>query len=242
MELLKRLNAGEDPVSVKKEAQEFLASIDPKELSIAEQKLIEAGLAPEDLRYLCSAHLEMLGDELEKMKANLRPGHVIHTMVCEHDMILDFLDELEKVNQTIQKMESYSTEKEEFNKLMHIAEHLIDAEPHHQREENVLFPEVEKRGVFGPPQIMRMEHEDLRRHKKELKELAETVYKMDFNTFKKRLDTVAKSIIHTLRDHIFKENNILYPTALQVIQEDKVWHNMKLECDKIGYCCFTPEA
>lgn len=239
-ELLKRINTGEDPAKVKEEAKQYLATIDPTDLSLAEQKLIEAGLAPEDLRHLCVAHMEMLGDELEKMKTNLIPGHVIHTLVCEHEIILSFLDELEKVNQFIQKMNNYNSEREEFKKLTHIADHLVGAEPHHQREEGVLFPEMEKRGVFGPPRIMRMEHEELRAHKKELKELAESVDKIDFKIFKERLKEVAEFITFTLRDHIFKENNILYPTALQVIAKDEVWHNMRLQADKIGYCCFTP--
>ncbi|HLF85906.1 MAG TPA: hypothetical protein VI584_02375 [Nitrospiria bacterium] len=46
----------------------------------------------------------------------------------------------------------------------------------------------------------------------------------------------------TLRDHIFKENNILCPMALQVIPEKNSWDKMKAECDKIEYCCFTPEV
>lgn len=241
-QLLKCLNAGEDPARVKKETQEFLASIDPKELSLAEQKLIDAGLAPEDLRHLCAAHMEMVGDEVERMKGDPKSRHVIQTMVSEHEKILGFLDELEKVNQTIQKMASCDNEQEEFKRLTDVADHLVGAEPHHQREEEVLFPEIEKRGVFGPPQVMRMEHEELRRRKEELKELAESVDGTEFDTFKKRLDAVAKFITFTLRDHIFKENNILYPTALQVIQEDETWHEMRLECDKIGYCCFTPEG
>jgi len=240
--LLKRLNEGENIANVKKEAQEFLASIKPEELSFAEQKLLEAGLSPEDLRNLCSVHMEMLRDELGSTKLNLEPGHVIHTMMSEHDVILRLLDELGKVNQTIQKMESCISESEEFEKLIHIAEHLVEAEPHHKREEEVLFPELEKRGVFGPPRIMRVEHEDLRRCKRELKELAETVDRMDFHPFKTELSTVTEFIVPLLRDHIFKENNILYPTALQVVQGDDVWVEMKLKCDKIGYCCFTPQA
>lgn len=242
IELLKRLNKGEDPASVKREAQEFLASIEPEELSLAEQKLMEAGVAPEDLRNLCSVHMEMLGGELESTKSDLMPGHIIHTMMNEHDIILGFLDELEKVTQTIHEMESYGSEREEFEKLIHIAEHLVEAEPHHKREEDVLFPELEKRGVFGPPQVMRMEHKDLRRYKEELKELAETADGMDFNAFKRKMSTVTKLIIPTLRDHISKENNILYPTALKVIQGDDVWSEMKLRCDEIGYCCFTPPS
>ncbi|MEK6577290.1 MAG: DUF438 domain-containing protein [Nitrospirota bacterium] len=240
--ILGRLKTGEDPSDVKEEAQGLLASIEPEDLPFAEQRLVEAGLAPEDLKHLCSLHMGMHDDESGKIKAGLAPGHVIHTLVSEHEMILHFLDELEKLNQAVRQMADYSSNKDEVKKLTHIAEHLVGAEPHHKREEEVLFPEVEKRGVSGPPQVMRMEHEDLRRRKHDLMEISETADKLDFNTFRKRLDATARFIVMTLRDHIFKENNILYPMALQVIQDKNSWDKMKTECDKIGYCCFTPEA
>lgn len=239
-DLLKRLNSGEDPERVKQDAREFLATIDPQDLAFAEQQLLEAGLAPEDLRNLCAAHIEALGDTVNRMKESLPSGHVIHTMMQEHDKILGFLDELEVLNQTIQKQESPASV--DFKRLEHIASHLVGAEPHHQREEQVLFPELEKRGLFGPPSVMRMEHEDLRQRKEALKELAVNGEQMNFKEFKKKLDAVAKFLILTLRDHIFKENNILYPAALQVIPQAEVWQQMKQECDRIGYCCFTPEV
>ena len=239
--LLKRLNSGEIPVTVREEAMDFLATVNAADLSAAEQKLIDAGLAPEDLRHLCSAHMEMMSGELDKMKAGLPEGHVIHTLVCEHDMILGFLDKLEHTNSAIQKMSAYDGGREEFALLKHIAEHLVGAEPHHKREEDVLFPELEERGVSGPPHVMRMEHTELRARKEEIKKLAENAAKIAFADFKKRLNTASKFIIMTLRDHIFKENNILYPTALQVIDNNKTWDDMKKKCDKIGYCCFTPK-
>lgn len=238
--LLKRLNAGENPASLRREAQEFLAGVDPADLSLAEQKLIEAGLAPEDLRHLCSVHMEMMEGQLDQMKSTLKPGHVIDTLVSEHEMILGFLDELETTNHRIQKMNKYESRKPEFATLRHVAEHLVGAEKHHQREEDVLFPEIERRGVFGPTHLMKREHEELRARKHELAELAKNVETMDFGSFKKRLDATAKAIVLTLRDHIFKENNILYPTALEVIPEETMWEQMKTQCDKIGYCCFTP--
>lgn len=239
-DILKRLNAGENSAGIKQEAKDFLSTVDPIELSTAEQKLIDAGLAPEDLRHLCSAHLELLDDNVEQIKSALEPQHVIDTLIKEHEIILDFLDRLEKINQKIQKSKSRDDSQEEFDVLKSIVEHLAAAEPHHQREEKVLFPELEKRGVFGPPEIMRIEHEDLRRYKKELKKLTDEILKTDFSDFKENLNRVAKSIVMILRDHIFKENNILYPTALQVIEEKDVWKRMKDDCDKIGYCCFTP--
>lgn len=240
--ILERLKTGEDPANLKEEAQELLAAIEPEDLPFAEERLIDAGLEPEDLKHLCSAHVGMHDDEAGRIKAGLPPGHVVHTLISEHEMILHFLDELEKLNQAAQKMAGYSGNKDEVKRLNHIAEHLIGAEPHHQREEKVLFPEVEKRGVFGPPQVMRMEHEDLRRRKHELMDISEQADKLDFNTFRKRLDATTRFIVMTLRDHIFKENNILYPMALQVIPDKNSWDKMKTECDKIGYCCFTPEA
>lgn len=239
--IIEKLNTGEDPARVKAEAQDLLASLDAEELSGAEQALVEAGLAPEDMRHLCSVHMEMCGGEVEKMKESLKAGHVIHTLVCEHEMILGFLDDLEAVNRRIQAMDAYVPGAEEFHRLAHIADHLVGAEPHHRREEEVLFPEVERRGIFGPPQVMRHEHDDLRRRKHELVDLAEKAATMDFAAFKRRLDPAAKFIVLTLRDHIFKENNILYPAALAAIPEPEVWARMKQECDAIGYCCFTPE-
>lgn len=241
-DLLQRLNAGEDPEGVREEARRLLASLDPADLALAEQKLVDAGLAPEDLRGLCSIHLEVLGDQLEAMRADLAPGHVVHTLVAEHDMILEFLRELDRVNAAIQELAAYDPAREEFGLLHHLAEHLVGAEKHHQREEDVLFPEVEARGVYGPPRIMRLEHDTLRPLKHELLELAEQVAELDFAEFQRRVNAAATVLVPTLTEHIWKENNILYPTALQVIADESEWARLKDECDAIGYCCFTPEV
>lgn len=241
-DILDRLNAGEDPENVREEARELLATVDPLDLSLAEQKLIDAGLKPEDLQDLCSIHMEVLGEQLEQFRAQLQPGHVVHTLVAEHDHILHFLEELDRVNREIQELDEYDPESELYEVLHHIGEHLVEAEPHHAREEDVLFPQLESRGVFGPPQIMRLEHETIRPLKHAVLELAEKVGELDFAEFKQQLDSVTRRLVPTLTDHIFKENNILYPTAVQIITDEETWRQLKQECDEIGYCCFTPEA
>lgn len=241
-DLLDRLNKGENPQTVKLEAQQFLSTISPEELSYAEQKLIEAGLPAEELRHLCVAHMEMLGDEFERMRNELEPGNVVHTMVLEHDEILDFLCRLEELDTLIQTWNELKKDSDEFKTLKSISEHLLAAESHHEREEEVLFPELEARGITGPPRIMRMEHNDLRKRKKALKHLVQSAEDYKLMEFKKQLHTIAAFLVPTLRDHIFKENNILYPTAVQTIKDESVWKRMKDESDKIGYCCFTPEV
>ena len=51
---------------------------------------------------------------------------------------------------------------------------------------------------------------------------------------------IVKFLIPSLREHIFKENNILYPTALEAIDDAQVWVQLKRDCDRVGYCCFRP--
>ena len=152
------------------------------------------------------------------------------------------MTELEEINSKIQKLVSYDSSLEEFKALITVTDNILDAENHHQREEQVLFAEMENREITGPTRIMRMEHDDLRAKKKFLKKTAEEVSELEFNEFKEKVDETTKYIIFNLRDHIFKENYILYPTAIESIKGKEIWADMKKRCDEIGYCGFTPKV
>ena len=241
-EVLQKLNKDGITDTLRKEALEIVSDINPIELSIAEQNLIEEGMNPQDLRHLCDIHMEVLRGELDKIKNKIEPGHVVYTFIAEHDKILGFLKELEDINSKIQKLESYDSNLIEFEELIKVIDNILDAENHHKREEEVLFAEMEDRKITGPTRIMRMEHDDLRAKKKFLKQIATEVSKLKFIEFKEKVDETAKYIIFNLRDHIFKENYILYPTAVEAITEKDVWNSMKTRCDEIGYCSFTPES
>ncbi len=240
--VLQKLNQEGVTDALRKEALDIVSNITPIELSIAEQNLIEKGMDPKDLRHLCDIHMEVLKGELDKIKTKIEPGHVVYTFIAEHDKILEFLTELEEINLKIQKLESYDSSLKEFDSLETVVDNILDAENHHQREEKVLFSEMENREITGPTRIMRMEHDDLRAKKKFLKQAAENVSKLDFNEFKERVNETAKYIIFNLRDHIFKENYILYPTAIEAIKGKETWNDMKIRCDEIGYCGFTPKV
>jgi len=238
--VLQRLNEEGVTEALRKEALDIVSNISPIELSIAEQNLIEKGMKPQDLRHLCDIHMEVLKDELDKIKTKIEPGHVVYTFIAEHDKILEFLTQLEEINTKIQKSESYDNSLEEIESLKTVIFNILDAENHHQREEKVLFTEMEDRKITGPTRIMRIEHEDLRGKKKFLQQAANKVSPINFIEFKQEVDETAKYIIFNLRDHIFKENYILYPTAIEAIKENEVWQDMKRRCDEIGYCGFTP--
>lgn len=75
-----------------------------------------------------------------------------------------------------------------------------------------------------------MEHDEIRALKKRLTEV-----KVDAEEVK----VVARKLQDALSSHFFKENTILFPTAMKVIPEGE-WREIRMEFDRIGYCCFTP--
>jgi DUF438 domain-containing protein len=239
-QLLERLHSGEDPVKVKTEAKRFLSTINPQDLASAEQRLIKKGLPPAELQKLCPIHLELLDDQTIRMKTILPPDHVIAILLSEHETMLCFLDDLDFVNQSIQKMDGLKPRRVEFRRLVHIAEQLVRSEPHQQREEEILVPELENRGVYVPSMFIHEEHLRLKEYENKLLELANNVSLMDFNDFAAQLDEVVRFLVPTLREHIFKENNVLYPMALEVVEDNEIWSRLKDECDRVGYCCFIP--
>ncbi|MEG2985883.1 MAG: hemerythrin domain-containing protein, partial [Peptostreptococcaceae bacterium] len=95
---------------------------------------------------------------------------------------------------------------------------------------DVLFKELELNDITGPTRIMRMEHDDLRIKKRELKELLNCANYIGFGDFKERLQSVTEYLVFNLRDHIFKENTILYPTAIDSISDDDKWNDMRKKC------------
>ena len=118
-----------------------------------------------------------------------------------------------------------------------LASNLLDAEPHHQREEQALFPRMEEVGIEGPPHMMRLDHDELRLAKRALLDHASTDTAAD-EAFIDRLCQIADFIVPVLRSHIHKENEILYPMALQAIGAEG-WRAIQADCERIGPCSFT---
>ena len=236
--VLKALKSDADLPEIREEVKQFLENVDPLVLSLAEQELLKEGMNPEELRKLCEIHLQVLSIKEEKSKPE--QNHPISILKVEHDIILKNLDILEEMTRKANVSENFGQIREELNEIKKVANLLIEAEKHHQREEEALFPALEERGVTGPPRIMRMEHYDLRRQKKALEKLTAEYGTLKYIGFLKKLNELVGYIAPTLRAHIDKENNILYPTALKILDE-KQWLLIKEKFDEIGYCSFTPK-
>jgi len=236
--ILKELKSEEDLARIEEKARLLLRDVDPEALSLVEQELMAEGFSPEEFRRLCEIHLRAI--TIREESHEIESAHPISILKAEHEVILENLKTLEKIVRGIKSNVSLDQLNEELNKLEPIVELLLEAESHHQREERALFPRLEERGITGPPNVMKIEHEDLRARKRALKKLLDERNTLNRNYLVSKLHELSTYIVLTLNDHIYKENNILYPLALRTISE-KEWDRIKEEFDAIGYCCFTPE-
>lgn len=240
-ELIKQLHAGAAPEEVKQKFKQTLGTTSPLEISQIEQELVQEGMPREEIHRLCDVHLLVFQEQLENQKTEAAPpANPVHILTEEHKIMLQLLDMTNSTLARIQPVQNSSDAPDEMAHLKHIAEDLADSEKHYLREENVLFPILEKHGVKEPPAIMWTEHNQIRPLKKEFCGLIENCSAMSFQDFKKQLAEKAKSLSSVLSSHFFKENNILFPTALRVFTDDE-WIEVRKEFDAIGYCRFTPQ-
>jgi len=119
--------------------------------------------------------------------------------------------------------------------LKRISENFLEADKHHKKEENALFPFLERHGIVEPCNVIRVEHEELRKRKGELRKLAGQ--KNLSESFK--IKEAGFFVLDVLRNHIDREENVLFSMAEQISSENEL-EEMKRMMDKIGYCSFKP--
>jgi|UniRef100_A0A7C3Z2U5 PAS domain S-box-containing protein len=226
--LFRELHKGRDIAELKEKFALLLQEVSAEDIARVEEELIKEGISREKIQEVCSIHLALLKEKLAEKKEELPVEHPIGILLIEHKRMLEMAERLKDLVSGLEREEREKV----WEEISHIAHHFQDSEKHYLREENVLFPYLERHGITEPPKIMWMEHDRIREAKKGF-------YKALAEKDKKRLKLVASEIFELLNSHFYKENNILFPTALKVIGE-KEFREIKKGFAEIGYCCFTP--
>ncbi len=233
--IIESLHDGADPETVKQEFRDTIGSASATDISVVEEELIREGMPRERIQKLCDVHLAVFRESIEA-KGDIAPdGHPINILMHEHQAQLDLAEELSRVARTLLE-EKRSPTMGERNRIIELVDSFRDAESHYLREENVLFPYLEAHGIREPPAIMWMEHDQIRAIKKRLFAAVENETDIDL----KGLVSATLALHEMLSEHFYKENNILFPTSMNLVTEDE-WKTIRSEFDEIGYCCFTPE-
>jgi uncharacterized protein len=235
--IFRDLHQGRNLDEVKAHFDVFIGQVSIDELAQLQHDFLEdEGIPITEVHRLYAAHTELFqgkikGEEKEENRPEDQPGHPIHTFILENKE----LDKLVESRVRVHLEQFIETDTaENIYKLLDDMNLLLDVDKHYSRKENLLFPFLEKYGIFGPTNHMWRIDDFIRDGIKEAKQKL-TQYKGD----KEEIIHVVNFVMDEVVAMIYREENILFPMALKNLTEDE-WVKIAHESDEIGFCLTGP--
>lgn len=141
-------------------------------------------------------------------------------LIEEHVAVKQMLKVMDKVSQKLEAGERVDAR--HLESIIDFIQVFVD-KCHHGKEEGLLFPAMVKAGIpkeGGPIGVMLTEHDPGRRHVQEMVSGIDG-YKNDNKAAASIIAQNARGYIQLLEQHIYKEDNILYPMADKTLTLDK---------------------
>ncbi|APT73758.1 hemerythrin [Thermosipho melanesiensis] len=234
--LILRVEKGDE--KLKDELKKTIESLSAEEIAQVEQELMEEeGLTVEKIQSVCDVHLELFKDYIDSEKIEVEEWHPINILMKEHEKIISTLEELKELSKKLIKKEVFADAISILLEVQKYIDELQDAEKYFLKEENVLFPYLEKYGITKPPAVMWKEHDEVRQLRKELLKVKES---RDFEHAKKKLYEISLYLLEFFLKHVHKEHSVLFPTSLKLINKEE-WMDIREQFDEIGYIVKTEE-
>jgi DUF438 domain-containing protein len=233
-DILRQLHAGAPVEQVKSQFALLADEISSEEIAEVEQMLIDEGMPIEQVHNLCDVHVAVMRAALDRQDTpSAIPGHPLHTLDAENNAAALLLDSLQKA------LDEYSSNlgAAALTELQQNVAQLQEFDRHYLREENLLFPFLEKYDFSGPSQVMWQTHDQVRAGWKNLRKILESaaVSQEKLNLFEQQF----LSVEHAMRELFYKEEKILFPTSLKLLKESD-WAAISYQEDAIGYFAIQP--
>ena len=235
-QLILALHDGKSIDDVKGEFAALLQDVGAGEIATLEQALIDEGMPEMEVKRLCDVHVAVFRESLEQqVKPETVPGHPVYTFLAENGAALRVLDALAEALEAVKAEPGPAQMERAGGRLADLREY----EKHYLRKENLLFPYLEKHGFAGPSSVMWAIHDDVRAGWQALEKLLQAGPGGDQDGFSARIDEVWEPLSTAIREMFYKEENILYPTALEKLSEGE-WLAIRAQGPELGYCYVEP--
>jgi len=168
-------------------------------------------------------HVKVFQEALEHQAVpGLPAGHPVHTLMFENRACEGILREAEGIQDFVKEKDN----------LLSILDRLSQIDRHFLRKENQLFPILEAKGVTGPSKVMWALHDDIRGFIKDVRKRV---------TDNKMERVAIAALVKMVKDMIYKEEQILFPMALETLNEEE-WVKVRTGEEEIGYAWVKPET
>lgn len=166
----------------------------------------------------------------EHSRPEIVPGHPVHTFLLENQEIAKLIENSLKPH--TQEFEKDDTSDIVYQ-LIEDLNLLLDIDKHYSRKENLIFPYLERYGIHGPTNHMWRINDFIRDAIKNAKKMLSN-YDGEKEEVMNALHFVIEEVLHM----IYREENILFPMALENFTEDE-WVKIAHESDEIGFCLIS---
>ena len=225
--IIRKLHDGAPLAEARRDFEASVGKASPQEIAEMEQALIREGMPVQEIRRLCDVHVGVVCGSLNQQPASVvPPGHPVHTYQAENRAI-----EQAAARWTTLCQSPTPPAADELDAALTA---LAQVAVHYTRKENQLFPALERHGFTGPSTVMWAVHDDIRAR---IKAAQQAVGRNDHVA----LATLGPELAGHITSMIYKEEKILFPTALSLLAEEE-WVKMRAGDDAIGYAFVTPAA
>ncbi|MDQ1145651.1 DUF438 domain-containing protein [Bacillus sp. SORGH_AS 510] len=230
------LHNGRNLDEVKAHFDGLIGKITLDEITQLQHECSEGSIPKDKLMRIYQEHSALFQGSIEiennSKKPEDLPGHPVHTFKLENREIEKLLQQQVQVH-----VDEFVRDDSSVN-IYHLLQDLnllLDIDKHYSRKENLLFPYLEKYGIFGPTTNMWRIDDFIRDAIKEAKQKLAS-----YQGERQEILGVLNFVIEEVTGMIYKEENLLFPMALKNLSEDE-WIKIAHESDEIGFCLTGPD-
>jgi DUF438 domain-containing protein len=240
-EIIRHLHHGGAPDEVRGRLRTLVRETDASEIAAMEQSLIADGMPVSEVQSMCDLHSEVLRDVLVQIQPaapDLPPGHPVDTFRRENEALRKATARMRAALRQVAALPDGSDVESVLTLWRHAYNELMDVESHYRRKENLLFSCLERHGITGPSKVMWGKDDEVRAL---LKSLGEALGAVGATVAEWRIvaEAVAEPALRAVEEMISKEENILFPMALNALTEDE-WGEIWQQSPEYGYCLVEP--
>jgi len=239
--LIRQLDEGVTEERVKHQLETMLDEADYSDVFMMEVQLVKEGISAERIQELCDTHTRVLKKHLDLQETpQTVPGHPVHTFIQENK---ELMKTTAAVRVLAEKIAALPAEEDASNLMLGVQanlNNLMDVEKHYRRKENLLFPYFEKNNLPGPPMVMWGKHDEVRKQLSEITASLQQTEHISAGEAEAFLTLAVLPALEAVDDMVYKEEKIMYPTALDLLTEQD-WYEIYLQSDEYGYCLYAPQ-
>ncbi len=213
MDVIRALHAGLDVEQAKERILREVGPLSSAEITGIEQSLIDEGVDPEEIKAFCNVHALLFESALaQNIASSDSASHPLSILRRENE-------EIRRILKDVKAAVEGGNGTQALAKVRAALQELKGVEQHYALKENAIFPFLEKHGFSGPSQVMWAKDNDVRSLLREAE--AGLASGKSAGGLSEANRSALNRLMEEVEGMIFKEENILFPTAQEKLQPEE---------------------